>query len=1040
MNRAQRSTTIITLFTVSVLCAGWLTGSAQCQADPTYSWVNFVGQPGGYGTVDGMGTAARFYNPQGVAVDTNGNVYVGDTVNNTIRKLAPVGTNWVVTTIAGTAGFAGAGDGTNNSARFNYPGGVVVDIAGNVYVADTDNHTIRKLTPVGTNWVVTTLAGAGGYLGSMDDTNSAARFNNPQGVAVDNAGNLYVGDTGNNTIRKLTPAGTNWVVTTLAGTAGVTGTADGTNSTAQFHTPFGVAVDTNGNVYVADTNNHAIRKVTPDGIVTTLAGSPGTSGSADGTNSTARFNSPHRLTLGNDGNLYVADFANQTIRKVTLGGVVTTIAGSAGNFGSRDAMNSWALFHGPAGLAADNHGNLFVADLGNSTIRQVTPMGTNWVVTTLAGSVAYYGSWNTTSAAEFFVPFGDAVDGAGNLYVADTYNYTIRRVTSAGVVTTIAGSPLSSGNADGTNSSAQFYMPMGVAVDTNGNVYVADTDNHTIRMLTPVGSNWVVTTIAGSAGNRGSTDGTNSTARFYWPYGVAVGPDGNVYVADSFSETIRKLTPVGTNWVVTTIAGKVGTRGSVDGTNSTARFNFPIGIVVNSAGTIYVTDFSTSIIRQVTPVGTNWVVTTIAGSAGMGGSADGTNSTAQFNSPSSIAMDSAGNLFVADAHNDTIRKVTPVGTNWVVTTIGGTANVIGGADGTNSFANFSDPTGIAVDRAGILYVVDSYNNRISKGTPSYQTPTVTVSVQASPLGGGIVTGSGSYSVGNSVQISAMANSDWTFTGWSDGNPNAVRLINVPVGGTNYTANFATVVPVIVTSPGITNSLLIINHRFVIVVGETNVFNVGTGVPADTLLRYQWAFGDGGTSGWSSNAWATHSYPTNECGPYIASVMISNAQSAAAISSNFTVSAACVLTLTKLQASLNFSKTNADSSALTGKLGLPGITNVVQLTGIAVLVDIGNAQVSFVLDEKGRAVGTLGTCRLVYTKPTKTKSGYWTATIALSKGTWRSQWANYGLDNQTHKSPGVMVTLPAAVMVGTEAFAAAPHLHYTATQKKTGTAK
>ncbi len=201
-----------------------------------------------------------------MAVDSAGNVYVADTGNSTIREVTPAG---VVTTLAGWSGHTGSGDGTGSAARFYDPEGVAVDSTGNVYVADYFNYTIRKVTPAG---VVTTLAGSVGSSGTNDGVGSAARFSYPKGVAVDSAGNVYVADNGNSTIRQVTPAG---VVTTLAGSPGLYGSSDGTGSNARFGGPSGVAVDSADNVYVADTDNQTIRKVTPAGVVTTLAGSPG---------------------------------------------------------------------------------------------------------------------------------------------------------------------------------------------------------------------------------------------------------------------------------------------------------------------------------------------------------------------------------------------------------------------------------------------------------------------------------------------------------------------------------------------------------------------------------------------------------------------------------------------------------------------------------------------------------------------------------------------------------------------------------------------
>jgi sugar lactone lactonase YvrE len=321
-----------------------------------------------------------------------------------------------------------------------------------------------------------------------------------------------------------------YTFTTLAGLAGSQGSADGTGSAARFYYPWGVAVDSAGNVYVADTLNNTIRKVTPGGVVTTLAGLAGNAGSADRTGSAARFSGPDGVAVDSAGNVYVADTANNTIRKVTPGGVVTTLAGLAGNPGSADGTGSAARFNFPVGVAVDSTGNVYVADRDNDTIRKVTPGG---VVTTPP--------W-----MDLFSPCGVAVDSAGNEYVADAGHHTIRKVTPGGVVTTLAGlnqydvfgNPVG-GSADGTGSAARFGLPFGVAVDSAGNVYVADLGNQTIRKVTPGG---VVTTLAGLAGTftYGSVDGTGSTVRFYGPVGVAVDSAGNVYVADTYNNTIRR--------------------------------------------------------------------------------------------------------------------------------------------------------------------------------------------------------------------------------------------------------------------------------------------------------------------------------------------------------------------------------------------------------------------------------------------------------------------------------------------------------------------
>jgi sugar lactone lactonase YvrE len=340
-----------------------------------YAFTNFAGTPGETGGVGGLGRAARFSYPAGVAVDSAGNVYVSENTNWTIRKITPAGE---VTTLAGSPGQWGSADGTGSEARFYHLGGLAVDIQGNVYVgtsAEGDGSMIRKITPAG---MVTTLAGSDGPFGAEDGTGSAARFKSPWGVAVDNAGNIYVADFGNHTIRKITPAG---VVTTLAGdpqfdeNGRSTGdAADGTGTEARFYAPYGVAVDRAGNVYVADSGNNTIRKISPAGMVTTLAGRAGQTGNADGSGSAARFSNPGGLAVDSAGNVYVADSGNHTIRRITPAGAVTTLGGSAGQSGSPDGIGSVARFSHPGGVAVDSASNLYVADWGNNRISKGTPV------------------------------------------------------------------------------------------------------------------------------------------------------------------------------------------------------------------------------------------------------------------------------------------------------------------------------------------------------------------------------------------------------------------------------------------------------------------------------------------------------------------------------------------------------------------------------------------------------------------------------------------------------------------------------------------
>lgn len=395
-------------------------------------------------------------------------------------------------TIAGTAGGAGGGDGTNAAAQFYWPEGVAVGANGNLYVVDNFENTVRMIAPVGTNWVVTTIAGVAGVNGGADGTNAVARFYQPSGIAPDGAGNLYVADSGNNTIRELTPMGTNWIVTTIAGTVLVNGSADGTNQAASFASPSGIAVDASGHVFVADTGNQIIRELTPMGtnwIVTTIAGTPGASGSTDGANQSAQFNGPTGLAVDGAGNLYVADANNDTIRELTPAGTnwgVTTIAGQAQVGGSADGNGPNAQFYSPSSVAADTNGNLYVTDTYNQTIRGLVFTGTNWQVTTLAGSPGLSGSEDgIVQYARFNYPFGIAVDPAGRLFVGDTVNDTIRLGWST-PVPDVAVSALPSGGAVVSWPGTDFFT-----LQTNANLAAGDWVDYGGPAVSANGSNTV---------------------------------------------------------------------------------------------------------------------------------------------------------------------------------------------------------------------------------------------------------------------------------------------------------------------------------------------------------------------------------------------------------------------------------------------------------------------------------------------------------------------------------------------------------------------
>lgn len=314
----------------------------------------FAGSTQGF--VNGTATIAQFNWPMGMAIDTEGTIFVVDSANYVIRKITSSG---VVSTFAGS-GIGGFADGIASVAQFNGIDGLAVDTAGNVYVADANNHRIRKISATG---VVSTLAGS--IQGYANGTGTAARFNSPSGVAVDAAGNVFVTDTFNYRIRKITPAG---VVSTIAG-SGMAGFANGTGTAAQFNKTYGIAVSDAGTIFVADALNHRIRKITASGVVTTFAGS--VYGYANGNGTAAKFNYPYGITVDPAGNVYVTDAADNRIRKITITGMVSTLAGS-GIGGFADGIGTTAQFINPCGVVVDAVGSVFIADATNHRIRKIT--------------------------------------------------------------------------------------------------------------------------------------------------------------------------------------------------------------------------------------------------------------------------------------------------------------------------------------------------------------------------------------------------------------------------------------------------------------------------------------------------------------------------------------------------------------------------------------------------------------------------------------------------------------------------------------------
>ncbi|MDI1247906.1 MAG: immunoglobulin domain-containing protein [Lacunisphaera sp.] len=699
------------------------------------------------GSTDGTGAAARFYSPKDIATDLAGNIFIVDEGNHTVRKITPAG---AVTTFAGTAGLPGSADGTGDAARFDSPQGIVADAAANLYITDTGNHTIRKITPAG---VVTTLAGLAGVTGNTDGTGGAARFDRPRKLALDAAGNLYVTEAGNHAVRKITPAG---AVTTFA--IGVWFPETGDLGSVLSVAYGAIAVDAANNVYVSrfefrNEQTHAVNwtdnyfqyvgfvtRITPDGTRTNLWQTSdyryfGGRVTRSGASSLA-FDAGGRLLVAGGYNLF---------RYSPADGTFATVAGD-GTIGGSDGPAVSAKFGFPLALASDRNGTLYVADTGNNDIRRLSTTGT---VTTFAGVALETATGTldgTGAAARFTAPTGTAVDANGNIYVADSSAHCIRKITPAGVVTTLAGAPGESGSADGTGTAARFSAPAGIAVDAAGAVFVADSGNHTIRRVSPTGD---VSTFAGTAGAYGYLDGQGAAAQFWYPRGIAVDAAGNLYVTDTSNEIIRKITPAGD---VTTLAGSALQMGSADGIGGNARFTAPYGITVDAGGIVYVTEPpdgpAIARIRKILPSGS---VTTLAGAEH--GYVDGNVTSARFHNPCSVAADTSGNLFIAESYNQTVRKVTPQG---AVTTVAGLAETPGSTDGAGRDARFYFPSGIAVDATGALYV--SSGTTVRKGLLATG-PVIT----AHPQGQTVVSG-------NNVTFSVTAGSNPAPTyQWSLGN-------------------------------------------------------------------------------------------------------------------------------------------------------------------------------------------------------------------------------------------------------------------------------
>ncbi len=629
--------------------------------------------------------------PTNLAADSQGNVYFNSL--NCVFKLDVAGN---VTRVAGNSqgGYSGDGGPATSAQLQNNPGGLAVNSAGEIFIADYWNLRVRKISASG---IITTVAGTGaqGYSGDGGLAINAD-LGQPTSVAPDAQGNLYIADSGNLALRRVSPGG---VITTVPSV-----------------NPTAMAIDANGNLFF--TNVNSVARLTPTGTVGLVAGT-GTAGfSGDGGPATkATLRSPSGVALDAAGNLYIADFLNNRIRMVNPSGIITTVAGNGINDYKGDGQQATLASVGlPTGVAVDSSGNLLIASAQYGRIRKVSPAG---VITTVAGTgLSSSDDGVPATSAPFGGPAGLALDASGNLYFADSTDYRVRQVSPSGIVTWLAGVGCCAALGDGGPArNAQLSSPAGVAVDAAGNLFIADTYNNLIRKVAP---NDTITTVAGNGNTGYSGDGGPATsAALNQPIRIAVDSKGNLLIADSGNNRIREVSPSGT---ITTIAGTGQPASSGDGGPATsAAIDNPYGVAVDSAGDVFIAEADSGVIRKISPTG---VISTVAGSLlrangfpfyfGDGGPAIN----AGLDDPECIAVDGPGNLFIAESGANRVRKVS---TNGTITTIAGYgSSSYSGDGGPGTIASLS-PACVAVDSAGNVYVSDKWNRAIRLLTPSGNT-------------------------------------------------------------------------------------------------------------------------------------------------------------------------------------------------------------------------------------------------------------------------------------------------------------------------------
>lgn len=639
-----------------------------------------AGRTGGSGYADGKGTAARFGYPSGLTADASGNIYIADAINNVIRRIGPDGT---VQRYAGQRRVSARTDGALADARFEYILDLASDRAGVMYVSEYC--AIRRIA----NGTVTTFVG-GNVCGTVDGAAGQASVHQVTGAVADADGNLYIAErTSNNgqVVRKVTPAGG---VSTLAGSLTESGKADGSGAAARFFNIGRIAIDANKNLYVAD--GSAIRLVTPAGEVSYFAGAPESYGQTEGYRTAARFGYITGVAFDGRGNLFVSD--GQRIARIsTIGNVVTAVSSSYGSDGypiSADGAAGVATSGSPAMLASLPGGGVVFFDTTGYTLRTVTPDAT---VATVAGGGSLTGfAEGVGGAARFnaYAGYSNALvlSPNGTMLLADTANRRIRRLSlDTNLLDTFAGTS-TYGTDDGPLAQATFALPQGLAYDAAGNLYVGDGGQ--VRRVSAAG---VVSTLAGNPNAWGNVDGYRGAARFSLPRSMVVDSKGNLILTDG-NCALRRLAPDGT---VSTLAGQANACGYVNGSGSDVRLGYVRYLAIDREDNVYFTD-GYQTIRKLAPSGE---VSTAAGAPYANGLIDDIGAFARFNGPGGLAFDSRGNLYVADTGNNAIRRISPGG--FVTTVISSASQVSALQPGLGG--NINQPGALAVTAAGRLVFI-----------------------------------------------------------------------------------------------------------------------------------------------------------------------------------------------------------------------------------------------------------------------------------------------------------------------------------------------